>query len=973
MHIEAIRNLLLLLLLAFLVSVLAYQAPPHDTIAIGWLGDQLFLNSDSGLRQDAVEQGDWYADALTPDSPTGRSRWTRQHAILTLPNIGAGVPLRVTLVAQGWPADIVANHTRQPTVTLRADGSIVGGWVPTPQWDSTSFVVPAHLRTSADLVLELETSDTFTDTLRGADPRPKGVRLAAVQVQGDGREGWGQQWREAGSFGEQVRMLLAQVCVPAWRAVGLLLLNTLLLSLLLIRLLRSPQRAFLLSTLAVGGAGAGLALWRIWMGGLFQVVLWLLVGGLLLAWHRPLLRLLRGLLVRYRQGHTLNYGLITAALVWSGYALAKTLPVLLPVVFRSRLWQAMFPDSILVGLLIVCLLALLLVAPGHEGLPRIARTIVRLFRARAFALTLVIGGIWLAYQTAVIARLPYVGHADYADNAVVARNLLAGRGWVVDYITQFYHLYDGVTRPQETWPLLQPVWIMPFFALFGEQAWAAKLPNLFFSGVLLLLIFAAGARMWNRRVGALAALLILTNHLFVTLNIYTTSDLGFVVFATAALYVLFLGGERIAAATTHHTQPGGPPGFLLLVGSGLLTGLMMLQKPSGAMIAVGMGVWLIIRSVQLIRYRVTLPLLPGGRFLIALPAKLLPVLVWALPALLVLSPYLVRNQLLFDTPVYSTERYDAWVLGYRGSSEEAWNDIYRVYTPALGGEGVPDRSWILRWGFDRSLEKLETQVRAVRDYLLPAWDGLSNFLSSLLDSNEHKNLLAPVGAWLSALGGLAALRLRRHLLNLLLLAFAPYTLFLITYWHANEERYFLVVMPWLAMLAAWMIWAAYDRLAAIGDGRWSPLALILVGVAVVHIVQPSWPIIQYKVQEEPQRWAPDLVAYAWLREETPPDAVVMTRNPWQLNWHSERPAVMIPNTSDYDILMFLARYYDAEYLVFETIQRIKGDAARLLHRLAGARSAQVGDTIDGFTLVYASPTPENRVLIYRFPGTSDDK
>jgi hypothetical protein len=33
----------------------------------------------------------------------------------------------------------------------------------------------------------------------------------------------------------------------------------------------------------------------------------------------------------------------------------------------------------------------------------------------------------------------------------------------------------------------------------------------------------------------------------------------------------------------------------------------------------------------------------------------------------------------------------------------------------------------------------------------------------------------------------------------------------------------------------------------------------------------------------------------------------------------------------------------------------------------------VGDTIDGFTLVYASPTPENRVLIYRFPGTSDDK
>ena len=49
--------------------------------------------------------------------------------------------------------------------------------------------------------------------------------------------------------------------------------------------------------------------------------------------------------------------------------------------------------------------------------------------------------IWVGYEAYVVAGLPYVGHADYADNAVVARNLLAGRGWVVDYVTQFYRLY----------------------------------------------------------------------------------------------------------------------------------------------------------------------------------------------------------------------------------------------------------------------------------------------------------------------------------------------------------------------------------------------------------------------------------------------------------------------------------------------------------------------------------------------------
>lgn len=345
---------------------------------------------------------------------------------------------------------------------------------------------------------------------------------------------------------------------------------------------------------------------------------------------------------------------------------------------------------------------------------------------------------------------------------------------------------------------------------------------------------------------------------------------------------------------------------------------------------------------------------------------------WALPALLILSPYLVRNITLFGTPVYSTEKYDAWVLGYRGDSGDAWNDIYRVYTPDVGGAGVPDRSWILRWGFDLTLAKMLTQVEAVRDYLLPAWVGLPEPLAGkdgqvpFLSQNERKNVLPGAGAWLAIAGGIAALHSRRQLLALLLMAFAPYTLFLITYWHANEERYFLMVIPWLALLAAWVVWGVYDRMAAIGDGRWSPLGLILVCLAIVTILQPSWQIISSKVQHEPDKWAPDLAAYAWLKDHSPPDAVVMTRNPWQLNWHAERPALMIPNTADRDLFMFLADHYHVQYIVFDSIQRVKGDAARLLAPLTSvsADGMLVGDTVDGFTLVYASPTVDNRVLIY---------
>lgn len=959
---DTLRGMLLVALLSLLVGVLAYQSPPGGALAIGWLGDQLFLDSSAGLGAEAVTRGDFYADDLTPDALTGRSRWTRQHARLVLPNLGRGTDTRVTLLAQGWPDDVVAAPVAQPVVTVAVDGSVVGSFTPTPQWNTYAFSVPDSVRTDADLTLDLSSSATFTDTVTfGPDPRPKGIRLAAVWVQ------------------TPAANPLA-ILPPAWGAVGAMVLAALLLYALSMQVLRQITPAFVLTIVGVALAGVGLAIWRIWMGAALQVALAALVVTLLLAFQRPLLAWFRTLVRRYAQGNALAYGLVTAALAWLGYALTRfSVTYKFPGLYIVR---DTFPDSLLYGLLITGLLALTLVL-GRKGLPRVANGLVNLIGSRvgAVAVLLLVSGIWLGYMAWVVGDMPYVGHADYADNAVVARNLVAGRGWVVDYVTQFYKLYDGVTRPQETWPLLQPVWIAPFVALFGAHAWAAKLPNFIFTSVLLLLIYRIGAHVWDRRVGVTAALLTLTSHLFFKLIIYTTSDLAFVVFSLGAVYLLYRAvtdaGDGAAVMTK---APGLPQRLWLwltqhrfLVGSGGLTGLMMLQKPSGAVIAVGMGIWLLLetgRTANDERTATGRTANDEGRtpnWSRMLRQVLGRGVIWAVPAVLILSPYLVRNLLMFGAPVYSTEKYDAWVLGYRGDSDEAWDEIYRVYTPELAGPGLPDRSWILRWGFDHSFEKFMTQVMAARDYLLPAWSKLPDGLDRLVSRDEDKNLLAPSGAWLAFLGMIAALRFRRRLLRLLLLAFGLYTLFLMTYWRTNEERYFVMLLPWLALLAAWMIWAGFDRLAAIGDGRWSPLGLILAGVVLVTIMQPSWPKIAEKLENEPSIWAPDLAAYAWLEANTPPDAVIMTRIPWQLNWHTERPAVMIPNTADRAQLLYLANYYNAEYLILENQLRVKSDAAANLNPLIQAQDVPIGTQIDGFTLVYASPSLDNRVLIYRFP------
>ncbi|MGB9633283.1 MAG: ArnT family glycosyltransferase, partial [Chloroflexaceae bacterium] len=802
-------------------------------------------------------------------------------------------------------------------------------------------------------------SHTFTDTVRfGADPRPKGVRLAEVRVRAADH--------------------LTAVYPPAWRAVALLAIGVGLLYLILMRLLVTPAAIYTVTMLGMGVAGVGLAYARIWMGAALSVALVVLTAVLLVAWQGPILAHARGLVRRYAHGRALGYGLVAAALALLVHTLAQ-LFAWMGAFGRPLFWQ-IFPDSLLYALLGSGLLLLVIVL-GREGLPRLADRLVAAIGSRRGALLLLslFGTIWIGYAALVVSRMPYVGHADYADNAVVARNLVAGRGWVVDYVTQFYRLNDGLTRPQETWPLLQPLWIAPFFLVFGPSSWAAKIPNLVFDALLLALVYHIGAWFWDRRVGLVAAVFVLTNYLFFRLTIYATSDLAFVVFSMGAVYALYrsqtpsagAGSPEADRSATTSTPPRGhggqdaPPAargaWRWLALSGLLTGLMMLQKPSGAMIALGMGLWFLGQRWPGSWAALRRALHPAGM------ARLLgPVVLWSALALLVLSPYLARNIRLFGQPVYSTERYDAWVLGYLGSSGDAWEEIYRVFIPELGGPGLPDRSWILRWGFDKTLAKLATQVEELRDYVMPVWHGLPAGAGWLFSDNERKNLASDLGAWLALIGAIGALRFRPRLLGLLVSAFTPYTVFMLTYWRTDEHRYWVMLIPWMALFGAWALWAGYDKLASLGDRRWAPLGLILVVAIVSGVVGFSRPDIANKVRHEPQVWAPDLAAYAWLEAHTPEGTAVMTRVPWQLNWHTRRPAVMIPNTADRDLLLWIAHYYGAKYLVLENQQRVKGDAGRLLAPLMD-HDNQVGDVVKGFELVYASPTPDFRAFIYRIP------
>ncbi|HEY3232212.1 MAG TPA: hypothetical protein VGJ87_23470, partial [Roseiflexaceae bacterium] len=176
------RRLLLLVALALLAGFLAYQAPAATDIAVGWLGDRLFLRASEGAG--AAAEGSFYGDELSADAAgiPIRSRWTRQAATMWLPGFGAGGDLQLTLRAQGWPNDALHPDVRQPTVIVAANGAPIGQFGPSVDWADYPLTIPAGARSAEPLVLTLHASDTFTHTATYLDTRPKGVRLAGISV-----------------------------------------------------------------------------------------------------------------------------------------------------------------------------------------------------------------------------------------------------------------------------------------------------------------------------------------------------------------------------------------------------------------------------------------------------------------------------------------------------------------------------------------------------------------------------------------------------------------------------------------------------------------------------------------------------------------------------------------------------------------------------------------------------------------------
>ena len=551
--------------------------------------------------------------------------------------------------------------------------------------------------------------------------------------------------------------------------------------------------------------------------------------------------------------------------------------------------------------------------------------------AAMLAATIVFAGVALW----AIPQVAWIGHADYAENANIARNLVEGRGLTVNYTAQFYIDRPQLTHPADTWPLLQPLLIAPFFALFGPQTWAAKLPNLVILLALAWAVFYAGSRLWDRRAGLIAGLLTLLHPYFFNTILFPINDLAFTAIFFALVWLVWRAAE---GSDRDIAQAASRPYVAILIGA--LAGLLIWSKPSGATLLVGLGLgaaWVWWR-----RRKGHTPNTEGSRVVEGIPWRGVAIAGGAF-ALTVL-PLLIRNMLDFGSPFYSTEGSDAWILRYWPSYE--WENIYKYYV----GSELPHPRWIVggKFGYQNLFDAIGINF---------SWVWLKGVMSNVSASDF---VIGPIPLLGALLGLLTASRRAIRLFGLVFFSIGLYALFILLYWHF-EGRYFQVLIPWCyLLLAGGLVWLA-DIVSAAWRGGAGKIAsatalVVLAGLFLWPSFDPIKDDLTYTTR--PTSFT---VAMDWLVQNSTPVDVVMTRDPWELNWHSRRRAVMIP-FDDLTTIKEVAQRYGVTMLQLGgptdgiNVANCPADANATGGFPTGTRPAlgklYCGYEIPGFTLVY---------------------
>lgn len=523
-----------------------------------------------------------------------------------------------------------------------------------------------------------------------------------------------------------------------------------------------------------------------------------------------------------------------------------------------------------------------------------------------FVLALITAGTAVfVWKLSIVAHIRFIGAGDPAGYAEMAQSILNNRGFEVNYISMhFIQFAQDIAHPEDTWPPLYALLIVPFFAFMGATAFAAKLPSLVISCFALPLVtFFLGRRVSGSNIVAAASALTVLLYLpFFCWSLQGFADITFAFFIVVSILCMLKGFERARS-------------FLMM---GILLALAYYAKVSALIVVGAFCVYYLLRTIfdskRKLRSRQTLFFVLG-------------ILLFGL----LVAPWWIRNEVHFDDPMYSNHKHVVGTIGWK-SWEEGTYGLYWNTDPPSIHDKLNDPAKLFR----SSLAYLGQYLR----YLfvdLPHDQLLSKgYDTKPITLGEGSTLWIGIPAALGILLYLATMVRKRFLINkrgktedrsaashsafikrgygLFLLTIAAVIFPLAILWFPLA-RLTAPVVPLVIIMA----WATVHGLL-IRAFRSDEMQRIATACLIVLVV--LWSVMEYRgIRSAGQNgrfpWHEDghsLMAVGdWLHENAP-GSITMTKHPWELRFYSKGKTVRLPKASLNEIID-VARYYKVTHIV----------------------------------------------------------
>lgn len=474
-------------------------------------------------------------------------------------------------------------------------------------------------------------------------------------------------------------------------------------------------------------------------------------------------------------------------------------------------------------------------------------------------------GFWSAL-IALLALLPRVvlwalsdhpGLWDPTEYYNLAVNLHAGDGFTLDYIWSFANQPGAVTHPLDHWLPLPGVLAAGSFALFGMSVQAALLPFVLLGVVQSLLVYWFARRIGVSTAAAVFAALATawTPWLFLS-SLHTDTTTLFGVLGFGALAAVFLGV----------TADGR---WLWLAGA--LIGLAMLTRNDAVMLIVAGaagGVWI---ARQRGSHCVRAVHMAGAVLLLGL----------------VMTPWLARNQSALGTPWPGSTAQSMFVTDH----EDFYAYSKKISLDTYLDQGLPRILGKIVFELAASVKLMYTLVELI--FPVAIIGGLLEAGMLCWRGDPRRSALRPYGP----------------ALLFIVLTFGAYGV-LMPYLSqgGSFKKAYLAMVPFLLILGAQTV-ERYVR----PRRAYTMVSVITLALLLMNAVELTR--ADYKINASQQAIYEDVkVVLDRLQEQQSREIIVMTRDPWSVNYVAGYRAVMVPN-EPLDVILEVADRYGVTHIL----------------------------------------------------------